>query len=343
MNEIERQRLAVQADPSDPLLRYNLAALVHAGGDPVGALHVLDEALASAPRVARLHYGRACALQSLGRLEKAISAYRNAAEIEPDFSDAWYGLGTACQARGDAAGAITCYERVVTLEPDHAAARHLIAALRGECPQGPPPGFVRSLFDSYADRYDEHLTGALEYRAHELMEAAVLASVGRRTGLDVLDLGCGTGLFGERIRPLTSRLVGVDVSPGMLRKASERRLYDALEQADLLGFLVATPPQSFDLVTAVDVFSYIGSLEPVVRQAQRILRPNGLLAFTVEAGDAGYALGPTGRYRHGRSYLDGLRELAGLGEVRFSREALRKESGQPCDGFVVLWQPKRRL
>jgi tetratricopeptide (TPR) repeat protein len=99
LNEIERQRLAMQADPSDPLLRYNLAAIAHAGGDPLGALQVLDEALASAPRVARLHYGRACALQSLGRLEEAIGAYRTAAEIEPDFSDAWYGLGTAWQAR----------------------------------------------------------------------------------------------------------------------------------------------------------------------------------------------------------------------------------------------------
>ena len=37
--------------------------------------------------------------------------------------------------------------------------------------------------------------------------------------LDVLDLGCGTGLMGAEIHPLARTLVGVDLSSQMLENA----------------------------------------------------------------------------------------------------------------------------
>ena len=49
----------------------------------------------------------------------------------------------------------------------------------------------------------------------------------------VVDLGCGTGLMGERLRPHCDCLEGYDISSGMLREARAKDIYDELERADL--------------------------------------------------------------------------------------------------------------
>ena len=46
--------------------------------------------------------------------------------------------------------------------------------------------------------------------------------------LDVLDAGCGTGLCGPLLAPYARRLIGVDLSEGMLALAKEKHVYDAL-------------------------------------------------------------------------------------------------------------------
>ena len=52
-----------------------------------------------------------------------------------------------------------------------------------------------------------------------------------------LDLGCGTGLSGEPFKGLSRRLVGVDVSSGMLEQAKRKDIYSVLECEDVFAFL----------------------------------------------------------------------------------------------------------
>ena len=337
MDAVERYRLAVDAAPGDPTHRYNLAAALHARGDSAGAMSVLKVGLKAMPTDPQLLYGQACVLQSIGRIEDAVVSFRTTVELDPTLAHAWYGLGTAQLAQGDDGSALACYERVVKLDPGNAVARHLIASLQEKSTVAPPIEFVRMLFDGYAERYDEHLTGTLCYRAHELTAGALLHAIRTRRQLEILDLGCGTGLFGKKIRNVASRLVGIDVSPEMLRKAEERGCYDSLEVAELGEFLARAAPASYDVVTAVDVFSYVGSLEDALANASRILRPEGLLAFTVEAGDKDYTLDQTVRYRHAKPYLDRLAAGCGFREVACRQETLRMENGYPCVGWVLVW------
>ena len=51
--------------------------------------------------------------------------------------------------------------------------------------------------------------------------------------LDVLDAGCGTGLCGVLVAPFARRLVGVDLSDGMLAHAGDKNIYHALIRAEL--------------------------------------------------------------------------------------------------------------
>jgi predicted TPR repeat methyltransferase len=108
------------------------------------------------------------------------------------------------------------------------------------------------------------------------------------------------------------------------------------------------PPRSFDVITAADVFVYVGKLDSVVSAARRALRTRGLFGFSTEAAEdaltaerasssAGYVLCTSGRYAHTESYL---RELALRN--RFEIAVLRKtrirfEHRQPIFGWLAIW------
>lgn len=48
--------------------------------------------------------------------------------------------------------------------------------------------------------------------------------------LDILDLGCGTGLIGSWFKDYARKLVGVDVSPTMLDMATKKGCYHELRR-----------------------------------------------------------------------------------------------------------------
>ena len=100
----------------------------------------------------------------------------------------------------------------------------------------------------------------------------------------MLDLGCGTGLAGMAFRPLVRRLTGIDLSPAMVARARAKQVYDRLDTDDLVQFLAAEQSNGgvYDLVVAADVFVYLFDLAPVATAVAKVLRPDGLFAFTVE-------------------------------------------------------------
>jgi predicted TPR repeat methyltransferase len=224
--------------------------------------------------------------------------------------------------------------------PEEARAA-VIAYLEAAETGAPPPerttdAYVAALFDVYAATFDESLRGFLAYRAPEVLVEAVRSVLGERGGLDVLDLGCGTGLAGPLLRPFALRLEGIDLSTGMLAKARERGVYDALRAGEITAELAASTAHH-DLIIAVDVLVYFGALEVLFEHVARRLAPGGLFAFTVEKSDApGYRLLPTARYAHHLDYLRDRARAAGLRPVVEREETLRRQAGQPVIGHVMV-------
>lgn len=334
---IEHYRSALASNPDEPAHRYNLAAALHVAGRSTEALEILSQGICSVPSDARLHYGIACVQQSLGQYRIAENAFQKATDLEPDFSDAWYGLGSIYQHCGNTKSAATCYAKALELVPDHAIARHLLDSLTGNTTDQPDAFFVEQLFDHYASRYDEHLLNELHYQGHTLVASALGNKLDHHEQNRVLDLGCGTGLFGGEIRSLCSHLVGIDLSSEMIKRAKGRGCYDELIVADLVQFLQQSPASNYDIVAAVDVFSYLGDLQPALDEIHRVLIPGGLLAFTVEAADDEYRLDNTGRYQHSKTYLDQQAKQHSYETLSMELTTLRSENRSACEAWLCLW------
>lgn len=106
-------------------------------------------------------------------------------------------------------------------------------------------------------------------------------------GKDVLDLGCGEGYVARQLAAAgAARLVGLDVSAEMVRRAAEAEQRQPLgieyHVGDACG-LSAFADGSFDLVVAVFLFNYLDrqGTEQAMREIRRVLRPGGRFVFTV--------------------------------------------------------------
>ena len=329
---------ALLADPRHAPSEMNLGELAQAAGRTDEAIARYRRALALKPDYAAAHNNLGTALQVAGELPLAISHYRAALALDPEYGEARYNLGAALLETGARDEARACYERVLAAEPGHPKARFALAALRGENPEQPPAEHVRSLFDDYAPRFDAHLRERLGYRVPELLAARVHE---RCAGApEVLDLGCGTGLFGAAVASFAGAIDGVDLSPRMLERARARGCYRRLAESDLVEFLGRAPPAAYDVAAATEVFIYAGALEPAFAEVRRVLRPGGLFAFSVETPaqepSGGYALRETGRYAHSTRYVRALLASHAMAECLCEPVTLRTQGGEPVSGQIWI-------
>ncbi len=273
-----------------------------------------------------------------GRYDVAKRCYLKVLDLDPDHGDAIWGLAEACYGNDETVEALRWYRAYLDRYPGDAEARHMVAAL-GDGPKPPraSDAYVRETFDHFAEDFDRQLLDDLGYRAPKLIHDLFLyACPPPHEGLDILDAGCGTGLSGVDFRDHARRLVGVDLSSEMLKRAKDRDIYDELIEDEVSACLNARP-EAFDLIVAADVFCYIGDLAETLSAAAAALRPGGHLIFSVESQTRrGYSLTGSGRYAHKPAYVRKVAETAGLREVKGIEDTLRTEYGQPVRGYITL-------
>jgi SAM-dependent methyltransferase len=122
-------------------------------------------------------------------------------------------------------------------------------------------------FDRIADRYDKTRGG--EHRGRSV--AADLHAL-LRPGEPVLDIGIGTGTVAVALRDLAHRVVGVDLSPAMLRHAYAR-LGPVVAAADAARL----PLRDGATAQAISVWvlHLVGDVPGVLREVARVLVPGG--------------------------------------------------------------------
>ena len=271
-----------------------------------------------------------------GEAGPAAELMLGALELAPGWAMGWFRLGEFHEAAGDIDAAVQAWRMAQKLDPADRAGAGLKLAIAGATPAVamPPSAFVEALFDQYAEKFDHALVDTLGYRVPELLAEAIAGVRPGRFGL-VLDLGCGTGLMGERLKPFCDRLEGFDISAEMLRKARAKSVYDRLEKADLQMFSYDGPKAG--LVTAADVFMYVGALDGIVKTVAGLLGDDGLFAFSVEklTGDGDFELQPSRRYAHSETYIRRVLHDAGLSVLSLDERIIRLDRKEPVRGLIA--------
>jgi predicted TPR repeat methyltransferase len=350
---------------------WELGRLLRLEERPAEAVNLLQP-LASKSRDYRLHDELGASLVALNRPEEAIGSFMTALRLQPDFDEACGKIGSAfasrglfepaaywfCRGRqmnptstkflfpygrvlvslGNTSQAAAIFHELLEAEPENAIARHLAtAALGTQTLTKATAEYVRALFEEFAGYFDETLA-RLKYCGPELIDRALRQVAGSPAGnWNILDAGCGTGLSGIVLKPYARRLVGVDLSPSMLRIARQRSIYDDLMQADVIDHLRGQK-QEFDLIVASDVLTYFGELNEFFAAAAVALRPSGMVAVAVEALTTGnnYRLNPTGRFSHSDQYLQEVMESAGFAIALIFEDAMRFEADKPVATWVAV-------
>ena len=334
---VEPLTWAAHAPNVEPVRRQCLAHALFLTGDFSRAADTFATAdrVEPLPEGARVTWARAAAYNALDRgdAQAALDLYAKIAgplaEDLETIAREGFGILVAFD-RLDAARTLGAW--LATRNPADIVRTHELRVLTDPSLDRSPPAYVEALFDDLAPRFDRQLVQMLDYHAPALLADLV---AGQRAQFEqILDLGCGTGLAAPSLRRFGAQVTGVDLSPAMLAKAAERGGYDHLVRAEAVAFLESHPGQ-FDLIVAADVLIYFGDLAPLFAAATQALVPGGLLAFSIELGEAGWRQLPTARYAHGHDYV---RETAASGFRIVAREdvVLRREATGVTQGRLYV-------
>jgi 2-polyprenyl-6-hydroxyphenyl methylase/3-demethylubiquinone-9 3-methyltransferase len=110
----------------------------------------------------------------------------------------------------------------------------------------------------------------------------VLSRMGQgRTGLNVLDVGCGGGYLPEELTHLFGQVYGVDASRTSLAAAHRHAIQMGLKVAYRVARAESLPfaDAVFDVVTCCDVLEHVGDLDRTLAEVARVLKPGGIFIY----------------------------------------------------------------
>ncbi len=154
---------------------------------------------------------------------------------------------------------------------DAALARHRTTATAGEA------------FDRLYCSTDDPFGAVLpQFRYQRRKYRALLSILPKRLYRDVLDIGCGLGVFSRALAPHAELVLGIDVSlRAVLQARSLSAGFDNLhfEQADINSF---NSRRRFSLVVLADVIYYLPtltdeSIQSIAAKLTALMEPGGLL------------------------------------------------------------------
>ncbi|MBO7556009.1 MAG: tetratricopeptide repeat protein, partial [Alphaproteobacteria bacterium] len=283
-------RQALEHNPNSVSALINIA---NSEQNAKQAEQMYKKALSLASKNFDAHLNYAVFLHKQNRLNEALEEYRQAAIINPDSAEVSNNLGLLQRSLNNLPQAIDLLLNAFCLSPkkqEYAAnlaetltlysrsnlpeASKIAAAWLQKAPNNPfaiqidaalnnkniaqNPTYSQQLFDIFADTYENTMQN-INYNIPQKITSLITNKIDT-----IVDLGCGTGLLGEKLKEKCSHLIGIDISEKMLQIAEQKNIYDKLIQSDIMQYSQNLPNNS--LVIAADVIGYIGDIKPLVEQ-----------------------------------------------------------------------------
>jgi 2-polyprenyl-3-methyl-5-hydroxy-6-metoxy-1,4-benzoquinol methylase len=130
----------------------------------------------------------------------------------------------------------------------------------------------------YASMYGELYRNHWWWRVRERILLDTIEAVVRVRPVRILDVGCGDGLFFDVLQRFGD-VTGIETDPTTLGKQNQWADRIVIGEFDE-SF---TPPDPFDVILMLDVIEHVPNADRLLRNAARVLTPNGHLLVTVPA------------------------------------------------------------
>lgn len=146
---------------------------------------------------------------------------------------------------------------------------------------------IVSNFNDLAAYYDDYMNMA-EWCGHTVLMQNLAPYI--KSEYKALDIGIGTGSLAALLNQhISTEVSGIDVSTKMIEECRRKGFTGDLRVENIqvgTSFL----PESFDIIAGSGVIEYVDSLSLAAQEIKRLLKPNGIVAFTYE---------PHSKYTHG--------------------------------------------
>jgi ubiquinone/menaquinone biosynthesis C-methylase UbiE len=144
------------------------------------------------------------------------------------------------------------------------------------------PHKVAAVYNSMADTYDDVDAEPFYHNQYQAYRRALARHLSAFAG-EVLDLGCGTGIFTEMLAPRCKRMVGIDIAASLVDKA--RAKCANLDNVNFVETSATSLPfgdSEFDAVVSFgETISHIQDFGKAFAEVGRVLRPGGIFLFSV--------------------------------------------------------------
>ena len=351
-------RQALEHNPNSVSALINIA---NSEQNAKQAEQMYKKALSLASKNFDAHLNYAVFLHKQNRLNEALEEYRQAAIINPDSAEVSNNLGLLQRSLNNLPQAIDLLLNAFCLSPkkqEYAAnlaetltlysrsnlpeASKIAAAWLQKAPNNPfaiqidaalnnkniaqNPTYSQQLFDIFADTYENTMQN-INYNIPQKITSLITNKIDT-----IVDLGCGTGLLGEKLKEKCSHLIGIDISEKMLQIAEQKNIYDKLIQSDIMQYSQNLPNNS--LVIAADVIGYIGDIKPLVEQ---IFPHEFVFSAAIDNNKTQtFFLLPQGRYIYNSDYINTTLKNCGYNSVSQHNTTLRTENGTPVLGAIFI-------
>jgi len=176
---------------------------------------------------------------------------------------------------------------------------------------------MTEIFDKWPEKYDLWFEEPIGRLVREVESGLLLKMTRPDRGELILDVGCGTGVFTLDFLAAGSRVVGLELSLPMLKRAGKKTAGRPFHmvRGDMAGLPFAD--ESFDKTVSVTAIEFLEDARGGIAELFRVTRPGGLVVVATLNSLSPWAARRKAAAREGHAIFEHVRfrspaEMAGL-------------------------------
>ncbi len=284
---------------------------------------------------------------NMGNLNDAAFRFKFVILMDKKHGLAYYYLGVTQLYQGNKKDALNNFKMAEKLKAKTPDLQFMMSKVDSKIVADHIPAYyVAESFNRKAANFNDQML-AKRYESYKLMvEKAALEFTTRKTPIDVLELGCGTGLAGSYLKAqfeiTINHLAALDISHEMIFEAkqlidiNENPIYNEIFEVKIEDFVndrEFNQGRKFDLIISSLSLSYITELEQVLKDCHNLLKPHGTMAITLsKSNDKDIDMNIDREYyAYSEKYIDKIAKNAKFKKIEIQEtDLMANERGFVC-------------